>query len=209
MPAIPAFLLLAACSDFLLAVIGPEWEPGADALKLLALVGIAKAVIAFTGPLLFAIGRPAFRAVMLWLLGAASAATVVVAAELLESASEERQLFGVALSRALLFLLVFVPINVLVVRWLTGFRLREFAAIAAAPTAAGLAAALLVFLLREATRIESIPPIAGLAVAAALGVAAAACTLLALDPRSRDYARGLRRGLASAYRPSAPSTRGR
>ena len=208
-PAIPAFLLLAACSDFLLAVIGPEWEPGADALKLLALVGIAKAVIAFTGPLLFAIGRPAFRAVMLWLLGAASAATVVVAAELLESASEERQLFGVALSRALLFLLVFVPINVLVVRWLTGFRLREFAAIAAAPTAAGLAAALLVFLLREATRIESIPPIAGLAVAAALGVAAAAGTLLALDPRSRDYARGLRRALAAAYRPSAPSARGR
>ncbi|MGH3020346.1 MAG: hypothetical protein ACRDNR_09320, partial [Gaiellaceae bacterium] len=60
-----------------------------------------------------------------------------------------------------------------------------------------------------ATAIESIPPLAGLAIAAVLAVGTAAGMLLALDPRSRAYARGLRRMLASSYRPSAPSAPGR
>jgi O-antigen/teichoic acid export membrane protein len=190
---VPALLVLAACSDFLLAVIGPEWEPGADALKLLALAGIGKAVIAFTGPLLFALGRPAFRAVMLWLLGAASAGAVVAVAGFLQSASEERQIFGVALSRAVLFLLVFVPANLLIVEWLTGFRPRAFAAMSAAPAAAGAAAIVVVFVLREMTAIETIPPVAGLAVAGVLAAATAAGTLFLLDHRAREYVRRLRR----------------
>ena len=195
--AIPALLLVAACSDFLLAVIGSEWEVGADALKLLAAVGVGKAVIAFTGPLLFAVGRPAFRAVMLWTLGAASAAAVVVAAALLRSASQERQLVGVSASRALLFLLVFVPINLFVVSRITGLGPRSFLRLTTAPAAAGAAAIAVVVLLREATAIESIPPAAGLAVAALVGGIAAVGTLLALDGRSRQYARDLRRGLAA------------
>ncbi|HEU4450251.1 MAG TPA: lipopolysaccharide biosynthesis protein [Gaiellaceae bacterium] len=207
--AVPALLVLAACGDFLLGVMGSEWSSGVDALKLLAVAGIGKAVISFTGPLLFAVGRPAFRAVMLWLLGAASAAAVAVVAGLLETASDERQIFGVAASRAVLFVLVFVPVNLIIVRWLTGFGFREFARMAAAPTAAGVAAIAVVLLLRETTAIESAPPIAGLAVAAVLAVATAVGTLLALDARAREYARRLRRGLASSYRPSAPSTPGR
>jgi O-antigen/teichoic acid export membrane protein len=208
-PGIPALLVLAASSDFLLGVIGPEWAAGADALKLLAVAAIGKAVISFTGPLLFAVGRPAFRAVMLWLLGAASAGTVVVVASMLDSASEERQIFGVALSRALLFLLVFVPINLVIIDRLTGFGLRPFAAVAAAPTAAGVSAIAVVVVLREATAIESIPAIAGLAVALVLAAGTAAGLLLLLDARFREYARRLRRGVASAHRPSAPSAPGR
>jgi O-antigen/teichoic acid export membrane protein len=205
---VPALLVLVACSDFLLAVMGPEWSAGDDALKLLALAGIGKAIISFTGPLLFAVGKPAFRAVMLWLLGAASAGTVVAVASLLDSASEERQIFGVALSRALLFLVVFVPVNLVIVDRLTGFRLREFLTMAAAPTAAGAAAVAVVFLLREATAIESLPPFVGLLIAGALALGTAGGAMLLLDKRSRGYLRALR-GLASSYRPSAPSAPGR
>src|SRR5919106_1153032 len=205
----PALLVLAACSDFLLAVVGPEWAAGADALKFLAVAAIGKAVISFTGPLLFAVGRPAFRAVMLWLLGAASAGTVVAVASLLESASDERQIFGVALSRALLFVLVFVPVNLVIIDRLTGFRPRAFAAIAAAPTVAGAAAIAVVVALREATAVETIPPIAGLAIAGVLAGGTAAGLLLLLDARFREYARRLRRALVSTYRPSAPSPPGR
>jgi hypothetical protein len=65
-----------------------------------------------------------------------------------------------------------------------------------------------VFVLRQATAIETIPPLAGLAIAAVLAVGTAAGVLLLLDPRSRSYARGLRRLLASSYRQSAPSAPG-
>lgn len=206
---VPSLLALAACSDFLLALIGPEWSSGADALKLLAAAGIGKVIISFTGPLLFAVGRPAFRAIMLWMLGAASAGAVVAVAVVLQSSSEERQIFGVALSRALVFLLVFIPVNLVVVDWLTGFGLRAFAVMAAAPTAAGAAAIAVVVVLREATAIESIAPLAGLAVAGVLAAATGVGVLLLLDARARGYVRDLRRGLASAYRPSAPSAPGR
>ena len=69
---VPAMAVMAACSDFIMAVMGPDWEPAADVLKLLALVGIGKAVVFFTGPLLFAVARPHLRAVMLWVLAALS-----------------------------------------------------------------------------------------------------------------------------------------
>jgi PST family polysaccharide transporter len=195
--AVPALLLVVACSDFLLAVVGPEWEAGADALALLAVAGIGKAVVAFTGPLLFALGRAAFRAAMLWILGAASAAAVVVVGGLLETASAEDQLLGVSASRALLFLLVFVPVSLLVVRAATGFGLRAFLALAAPPVAAGAAAIAVVLALREATPIETAPPVAGLAVAVVVGGATALAALLALDAGSRRYARGLTRLAAS------------
>ena len=54
------------CGDYILAVFGPEWTVGGAALKLLAVVGIAKALVFFSGPLLLALGKPGFRAVMLW-----------------------------------------------------------------------------------------------------------------------------------------------
>jgi hypothetical protein len=41
--------VMAACSDFLMALMGAEWESAADVLKLLALVGIAAGAAAWPG----------------------------------------------------------------------------------------------------------------------------------------------------------------
>jgi PST family polysaccharide transporter len=188
---VPALLLLAACSDFLLAVFGDEWAPGGDALTLLALAGVGKTIMSFTGPLLFAVGRPALRAAMLWLLGAASAGTVVAVAAALENEDAERQLAGVSASRALLFLLVFVPVNVAVVRAVSGVGILAFLSLARVPAAAGAAAAAVVLAVREATSIETVAPAAGLVLATLPAVAVAAGVLLALDPAARAQLRGL------------------
>jgi O-antigen/teichoic acid export membrane protein len=75
---VPAMAVMAACGDFLMALMGAEWELAADVLKLLALVGIGKAIVFFTGPLLFAVARPHLRAVMLWALAALSAGTALL-----------------------------------------------------------------------------------------------------------------------------------
>ena len=85
-----------SCSDYVLAVIGPEWETGADALKLLCVVGIVKGLVYFTGPLLFAVAKPFFRATMLWFLAAVSVVTVVAVGYALEDASAQRQLLGMS-----------------------------------------------------------------------------------------------------------------
>ena len=119
---VPAMAVLAACSDFIMAVMGPEWEPAADVLKLLALVGIGKAIVFFTGPLLFAVARPHLRAVMLWILAALSAGIVVLVGWLLTDSSSRDQAFGMAVSRAAFFLAIVIPVNIAVVCWITGLR---------------------------------------------------------------------------------------
>lgn len=189
---VPALLLVAASSDLLLGAFGAEWKPGADALKLLAVVGIGKAVVSFTGPLLFALGRPGARAVMLWLLGIVSAATVVVVSLAVRTESGERQLLGVSGSRALLFLLVFVPVNLAVIRALTGLGVLAFVSLARAPVAAGTAAAAVVLAVRAATGVEDLPAAVALLVTVlpALGVGGA--ILVVLDPRSRALVRRFR-----------------
>ena len=123
---VPAMAVMAACSDFLMAVMGSEWEPAADVLKLLALVGIGKAIVFFTGPLLFAVARPHLRAVMLWALAALSAGTVLLVGWLLTDEGSREQALGMAASRAAFFLAIVIPVNLAVVCWITGLRPRSF-----------------------------------------------------------------------------------
>ena len=93
---LPALLVFAVCSDYVMAVIGPQWEIGADALMLLCVVGIVKGLVYFTGPLLFAVAKPFFRATMLWFLAGVSVVTVVAVGYALEGASAQRQLAGMS-----------------------------------------------------------------------------------------------------------------
>jgi O-antigen/teichoic acid export membrane protein len=178
---VPAMLVLAGCAKQLLAVIGAEWVAGADALRLLAAIGIVKALIAFTGPLLFALARPAFRAVTLWFQAALSAGVVVAVGFALEHASLTRQLAGVAGARVLLFVLVFVPLNLVIVQRTAGIRLQELAAALPGPLASGIAALLAASALEAAGLLDGLAPAAALVVIATVAIAAALVTLLALE----------------------------
>jgi teichuronic acid exporter len=189
---VPTLLLVAASSDLLLGVFGAEWELGADALKLLAVVGIGKAVVSFTGPLLFALGRPGARAIMLWMLGSVSAATVVGVSLGLRGEDGEQQLLGVSVSRALLFLLVFVPVNLAVIRATTDLGVLRFLSLARAPVAAGAAAAGAVVLLRVSTGVDRLPAVAALLASVLPALVVGLAILLALEPRARAYVPGLR-----------------
>jgi O-antigen/teichoic acid export membrane protein len=186
---VPAMLVLAATSDQLLAVIGPAWEPGGDALKLLAVVGIAKGIVFFTGPLLFALARPVVRAVMLWALAAASAATVVAVAIPLDHSSVTDQLLGMSGSRVLLFLLIVVPVNIVIVTRLTGIRVQEMLPWLPGPCASGGAAFLAVAGLESTGALNGLHAVPALLVTAAVAIVAAAVVLLALEPAVRREAR--------------------
>ena len=133
--AVPTMMAMAACSQYILAVLGAEWSPGVTALKLLAIVGIVKALIVFTGPApVRARQGPVPRDHALGpgcpQRGLPSSAAGLVFGELSRSRS---QLTGVAGVRALLFLLVFVPLNVAIVTRLTGLRVREIAVLGSHP----------------------------------------------------------------------------
>jgi PST family polysaccharide transporter len=191
---LPALLVFASCSDYVLAVIGPEWEIGADALKLLCVVGIVKGLVHFTGPLLFAVAKPFFRATMLWFLAGVSVVTVVAVGFALESSSAQEQLEGMAGARALVALAIVVPLNLLIISRVAGLRPRTFLPWLPAPLAAGAAAFLVVGALTQSGVLDSVAPLVALAVAGSLAVLAAGAILFGLEPRARDAVRGLRKG---------------
>ena len=138
--AIPGLLIAAACSPWVLGALGEEWVLGATALKLLCVVGIAKSMINFVGPLLFAVDRPRIRALTMWGLAAISTATVVIAGSSVRDADDAEQLLTMSLSRALVFTAVVIPINLYVVYRVTGFSPRRMLGWLPAPLLAGGAA---------------------------------------------------------------------
>ncbi len=160
---VPAMAVMAACSDFLMALMGPEWEPAADVLKLLALVGIGKAIVFFTGPLLFAVARPHLRAVMLWALAAVSAGTVLLVGWLLTDEGSREQALGMAASRAAFFLAIVIPVNLAVVCWITGLRPRSFLPWLPSPLLSAAAGIGVVALLDLSGLLDGLPAFAALA----------------------------------------------
>jgi PST family polysaccharide transporter len=205
MAAVPALLLLAACSEPLLRVIGEEWVIGATALKLLALAGIARALVFFTGPLLFALARARFRAIMLWSLALATSATVVAAGLALRGDSDDAQLLGMSASRLAVLLAIAVPLNFVIIRVMSGLTVREIMPWLRVPFAAGAVAVGLVAAIEAAGVVDALPPIPGLIVSLAAAISGVAATMLILEPRARaglhEIFGRLRAG--QAVRPSA------
>jgi O-antigen/teichoic acid export membrane protein len=188
---LPALLVLAASADYVLAVIGPEWEIGSDALKLLCVVGIVKGLVHFTGPLLFAVAKPFYRATMLWFLAGVSVVTVVGVGSALEGATPERQLFGMSGARALIAVLIVVPLNVLIISKVAGLPPRRFLAWLPAPLAAGITAILAVEAVTQAAALGKMPPIVALVLAGGLALASAGTMMLLLEPDARQALRRL------------------
>jgi len=203
--AVPGLLVVLATSNELVAVLGDEWEEAAVPLELLCLAGLGKAVGLLTGPVLFAVSRPRFRAVMLWAIAGVSTVAVLVVGQLLRSAGVEEQVVGMSLSRALLFLILLLPVNLAIIQHFTGLEARVVLRYLPAPFLSGLAGVAVVFAVRASGALDSFSPFPALIVTAALASLTTGSLLIALDETARRYARRLA-GLV--WSPLAPEPRG-
>ncbi len=205
---VPALLVLAVCSDELVQVLGDEWEPATDVLKLLAIAGIAKAAIFFGGPVLFAVSKSHTRALMQWSIAALSASAVVAVGLLLADASLDDQVLGMAASRVLLLLFVVAPVSLVVISRVTGYRLRSLLPALPGPFLSGAAALAAVTALRSTGLLDSVAPGFALVLSVGVACAAAAPTLVLIDPtlRTRGFSgwRRLTRGVAAGDAPLRP-----
>jgi O-antigen/teichoic acid export membrane protein len=193
--AVPALLVVAATSEYVLALLGDEWTAATNVLTLLCVVGIVKGLVFFTGPLLFAVAKPLLRAGVLWALGALSAGVVVIVGVALTDASTADQILGMSASRAALFLLAILPINLFLLRRFGGLRLRSLVYALPGPLAAGLGAFAVAAAFNASGILDGVAPLpaAVVAIGASAGVALGA--LLLLDPSARAEGRTLRRML--------------
>ena len=190
--AVPALVVVAATSDFVIALFGDEWAPAATVLPLLCVVGLVKGLVFFTGPLLFAVSKPLLRAAVLWVLGLLSAVTVVVVGAALTSASTDDQIFGMAASRAALFVLAILPLNLAILHRYGGIRRRPLIRALPGPLGSALAAAVVGIALDASSALAGMAAIPAAVIAVGLTGAAAAAALVALEPEARVELRALR-----------------
>jgi PST family polysaccharide transporter len=197
---IPAMFVLAGSSGELLDVMGESWEGLATTISLLCVAGVVKAVGLFTAPLLFALDHPRLRAVIVWGLAAVSAAAVVIAGSLLEGSDLEDVLRGMAGSRALVYVLVFLPVSILVITRMAGLPLGRILRMLPSPLLAGLAGFGVAEALEVAGVLDALPPIAALIVSVALSLAVVVAVLAVLEPEVRRAPAHMVQGLRSPGR---------
>jgi O-antigen/teichoic acid export membrane protein len=203
--ALPGLLVVLATSDELVAVLGDEWADATVPLELLCLAGVGKAVGLLTGPVLFAVSRPRFRAVMLWAIAGVSTVAVLVVGQLLRSGSVEEQVVGMSISRALLFLVLLLPVNLVIIQHFTGLQVRVVLRYFPAPLLSGLAGVAVVFAVRGSGAIDNLAPFPALLLTGALAVLTTGSLLIALDNTTRRYARRL---AGAVWSPLAAEPRG-
>jgi hypothetical protein len=130
---------------------------------------------------------------MLWGQAFLSVGAVSAAGLVFSGLSLEGQLTGLAGVRALLFLLVFVPLNVAIVTRLTGLRVRDIASWVPVPLISGAGAIAVVALINATGLLDSLSPLPALVVVGSLAVGAAIGVLLSLKREARGEALALLR----------------
>lgn len=132
---VPAFILVALIfalgADIIRVLLGEKWLPMVPAMRILALAGTARAVMAMIGDLLFGVGRPRARTAWEFVRFAVMAAFLVPLT----------LKFGLAGASAAVLVSLVVPLAGLAsrLRRETGARRREFARYVLVPAASGSA----------------------------------------------------------------------
>jgi PST family polysaccharide transporter len=180
----PALGCLAATAYPLMAVMGHKWMPSAPVMQVLCVVGAVQAFTIFTGPLLQAMSRPYLAAWMVWGLAIVNTGSFVAVSLALRHQPLDRQIMGVAISRAAVFFVFYFPINLALSLWASKMRLWQVLA-PLMPAAGAAAAAIVVPHLLGLATMKSMPPMARLLLTGACAAASAAI-VLAFDRRIRE-----------------------
>lgn len=181
---LPMLGVLAGVADSLMEAVGPKWDRAVAPLMILTIMGAGRAITMLLGPILQALGRTRLFAVLAWFNGGLSAVSFVVAGLLLSDSSVGTQVVAMSWSRAILYGVVFLALNLYVLKRVTQVPISTvlstsapsfFAALASAATGYAVAAALSGVL----------PSLARLAASGSVSVAAGGTLLYALDPHVR------------------------
>lgn len=185
--ALPALGILAAASDPLMTLVGPEWSDAVVPLQILCGVGAVKALTLFNGPMLQALGKTRSLAGLAWVAAILSALGFVLAAVVLRDVSPTGQVSGMAVSRLVLYGVVFLAMNLVLLLRVSGLSLAHVVGAVSPATASALAAVALGRLAdatSQRTGLAAQPRLAVVVLAAGVGAAIALATL---QPRWRIF----------------------
>jgi O-antigen/teichoic acid export membrane protein len=122
----PVMGMLAGASPLVLRTLGEQWLGAASVLRILAIIGMSRAILMLLGPVLPALSRPGTSSINTWALAAANAACVALAAALTVNMETSVRLIVVASLRAAVFFLIFSPLVLFQVTRASGLSVLSF-----------------------------------------------------------------------------------
>ena len=178
---IPVLAVVAVSSDRLMAVLGPEWRPASDPLKVLCLLGVGVAVSEFSETMLQALSKPHLLAVLSWITGAVTVAALLAVALVFQGKSTGQQIMGVALAVTGSFIVLALPLRLYWLNRLAGIPFMEVAGAVGPGAFTGLAVLAVGFLLDTVVPSNRFHPLVSLAFVVAPTAMMGALAMLRAD----------------------------
>lgn len=182
---LPPVAFLALLSGELTALLGPEWSDATASIAILCIAGAVRGVTLFIGPLLHSMGRAYALAGLIWAYGILGTLGFLAVGVLLTGADTWEQAAGISASRAGLYALVFLPLNLMIARRLLPLSRTDIAAALAPAAVATAAGALALTAVRSSGLLEALPLEVRAVGLAAAGAAVALALLWLQDPALR------------------------
>lgn len=184
---IPSMMALAAISDRLVNAVGPQWQASADVIKILCFIGIARSIMLFTGAYLKAIGKPGIVTLFIWGIATATTLMFIISGILLKNFPVEQQIFWVALSRASMVIMLFMPINIFFILRFAEVTMRDLITAVRSPLFAGLTIILAVISIKSVIDSMGLKPIPAFGLTGIIAVLTGLITMVSLDNKLRSF----------------------
>jgi polysaccharide transporter, PST family len=183
----PALGLLAAVSDALMDTLGDRWSGAAVVLQVLCVVGVGQSITNLLAPVLQGLGKARYLAIVVWGTTLLSNLAYVSAGFAAQGLDETLQPLIIAFARGGLFLFIFLPMTLIILRSVSGYGFRDFLGAIRSAAPAGLFAFGAVFGIAALPQAESLPPFVLLVCEGFVGGAVAAAILIGTDARLRGW----------------------
>lgn len=187
----PALAGLAVVSHPLMATVGSKWEPAANVLTVLAVVGILVIFTFFTGPLLQALGRTRALAGLEWGRTVMGLVSLVVAGLIIRNTPDTWQVMGIAFARLATAVLFTAPLFLYLFLRLCRLTVGDFFRSIMPSTIASISVVLSVLLFNLTGWFSHDKPIVLLLADVIIGAMVGLPLLLSLDHQLRDFIKGL------------------
>jgi O-antigen/teichoic acid export membrane protein len=189
MLSIPALVGLAVISKPLLSILGTKWADASTAMVILCLVASFQPIFFFTAPLLQAVSKPHYLAVIEWGHAAMLAGSIALAGKVLNGASIRGQVTGIAATRSFISIVFLTPFIVWIFQRFGGVRFTDALKVMMPSILAAVGTALVVlpaslFFIREGWSSWLV-----LGFQVALGGGTSLAILMLLDSRLRETVR--------------------
>ena len=186
--ALPALAGLAAVSDPLMSVLGPEWAPASNVLKVLSVAGMFIIFAYFTGPLLQALARTHQLAILEWARTVVGILLLTVAGFVVRGGSVNAQIMAISLASLATSAIIVAPVYLYILMRLANLSLRDLTASVLPSVAAAATVASSAILFQSFRASVGLRPTAQLAAEAIVGFLAGGAALLTFDSHLRAVA---------------------